>query len=210
VKNWHLFENNPALRREDWLPDESPWSELAELRETHVRLLAERERKFKAVLDLRHEFEREDEEKKSALTAAYLDGGDAETVAVTPDEDRVTLIREATEHAEATSDAVGEFLGQAVEILAEKRAEWERDLDEHRRIAVEKKTEALRLAAEAEAEAHKFDRLRVWLSRADARDSGFHHAWGLLETPTPTKQPPLSSALAGTDLAYAGVNDGAA
>jgi hypothetical protein len=173
---------------------------LKEMRQTHLRLLSERDRAFGAVSELRRRFEREDEERKEALTAALLVDGKPRKVATTPEAERQAQLGEAMERGEAAIAALGEFLVEALAALDAKREEWSGDLDEHRRRADEKRGEALRVAAEAEAEAREFDRLRDWLSRTSGGDSGFHMAWGLLPTSPPEESIELSPALAGTDL----------
>jgi hypothetical protein len=212
LRHRHLLENNPALRREDWLPDagESPWPEMDELRETHIRLLQERAETAQSVFDLRRNYEQEDEAAQQARVAGYLNDESAELPAVTPDDEREEALSDAIAEAEAASDAFAELCARALVMLAEKQGEWFGDLDAHRAGAIAEKEEALKAAAGADARAREFDRLRAWLARAGGGNSGLHVAWGHIDTPSADQPTELSSTTAGTELAYAGVNDGEA
>jgi len=205
MKHRQLLENNPAFMRVGWIPggDDAPWDELAELREEHHRLLANRTRTAEAILNLRQAFEREDAERTQAKALGFRLDKKAAKVEVTPDADRESALREAHVEAEAALDALGDFLVEALDALAGRQAEWFADLDEHREVALAAKAEALKLAAEADANAREYEKLRAWLRKAASGNSGLHVLWDDLETP-PAEQPiELSSGLAGTGVALA-------
>src|SRR6266545_2921048 len=164
MKHRQLLENNPAFMRVGWIPggDDAPWDELAELREEHHRLLANRTRTAEAILNLRQAFEREDAERTQAKALGFRLDKKAAKVEVTPDADRESALREAHVEAEAALDALGDFLVEALDALAGRQAEWFADLDEHREVALAAKAEALKLAAEADANAREYEKLRAW------------------------------------------------
>lgn len=93
--------------------------------------------------------------------------------------------------------SLGEFLIEALETVDEKRQGWYGDLDARRHAAEEKRAQALRLTANAEREAHEFDRLRDWIRRTAGGDTGFQHAFALLPTPPPEVPITISPAVAG-------------
>jgi hypothetical protein len=180
-----LIENNPALLYEDFFPAESPWPEIAELREMHVRLLGERVRTAQALSELSREFAAEDERRKTALTNAIYADAKPDLPEITPDDERAAAIREAQDEAEAANEALGRFLDGALSWLAENDAALQGVLDERGARIEEERLEARRLLAVANEKAREFVPLRAWLGRAVGGNSGVHVAFGHLEAPPP-------------------------
>lgn len=196
MKHRILLENNPALLRGDYFPEEgeTPWAELDELRRTHVRLLAERASAGQALFDLQVRFEREDAGRREALATGLREGTSPELPPRTPEEERASALREALELAEASWEALGDFLAEAVETVVARMGAWESDLAEIDVEAEREREELRRRLAEIDVEARRYDRLRSWLSRAGQGADGFGVAWG--HTSEPPASEPIGEALA--------------
>jgi hypothetical protein len=166
MKNRLHLDSNPSFRRADWLPENSGWPELDALHEQHVRLLAQVAQTSTAAANVHRRHEAEDEHRKNALTAAYRDGTEvAKLPQPTPPEQRQAELAAATEQGEAAIDALEEFIGQALTTLAAHRDEWFDQLDERVAAGEQKRQEARRLVAEADAAAGELHRMGHWLDR---------------------------------------------
>ncbi len=66
-----IWDQNPAVRREDWLPFDTQFEELNELHERHVALLRELYALGNQRLALERHFEAEDDAQTDALREAH-------------------------------------------------------------------------------------------------------------------------------------------
>jgi hypothetical protein len=186
----YLLEHNPAFLRPDWIPETRLSPELSELREEHLRLLAERTRLFEEVFVLTKKFEAEDEARKEALKEAARTGtAKAKVPPRTPDPEREEALREPSERAEAATAALAEFLREALAAIRERRDQFRRPLEEQLAAADAKREEARRLLAEADAVAGIATRLGDWIDRTATAPSGLHVAWGHLTAPNDAEEP---------------------
>jgi hypothetical protein len=65
-----LLQDSPALRREDWLPDDSPFEDLNELHDEHAKLVRARDESSANLLANKVRLEEED----GARQRAMIDG----------------------------------------------------------------------------------------------------------------------------------------
>jgi hypothetical protein len=183
-----LIWNNPALLMEEWLPDPPPWPELAEMRLDHLRLLQERARLGSELSGLRQRFKDEDETRAEAMQAAYREGAAPELAEVTPPEERQSVLAEAEAHATAANGALIDFLTEVLERLKAEQLAWLRRVESIELGIQEKREQARRLLAEADAEVGDVERLRSWLVRAASGRMGPHVAWAHLAPSIPPEQ----------------------
>ncbi len=186
-----LFENNPALLKENWLPEPelARWPQLRRLREEHVRLLGERVRTGREVSALRQRHEDEDKARAEALTTAYRDGSGEEDVPdVTPPEERAAELREAEARYKAAHEAFVAFLEEAVATVQEHADAWRDDLDKQAAEVERKRERAQQLLAEAEADEEEILRMRAWVTRTETGRRG-HYPYAELPVPRPQPEP---------------------
>ncbi|HET7571779.1 MAG TPA: hypothetical protein VFJ77_03820 [Gaiellaceae bacterium] len=161
----HL-DRNPTFKRPDWLPPDSGWPELDALREQHIRLLDQVAAAGHAAAEVQRQHEAEDKQRKDALTKSYRSGsGPVELPDPTPPEQRQSELAAATEQVEAALDALEEFIGQALATMRAHRDEWFDALDDQVAVGEQKRAEARRLVAEADAAAGEVHRMRLWVDR---------------------------------------------
>ena len=125
----HL-DTNPSFLRRDWLPANSGWSELDALHAEHVQLLDARDGELATIRAVRRKHEAEDEARQQALRESFRTGGEAAAAKTTSPEERPAELAAAVERYEAASDALEEFVGDALAQLEARREQWFADLDE--------------------------------------------------------------------------------
>jgi len=180
-------QSEPTLSREDWLPAESPWPELDELRERHVRLLHERQALAEQRGDLREGFEEEDQRRSDVMKAAYTAGEDpatAELPEATPPEDREAAIAEINEKLKAINQALEDFLNEAIATIQAREGEWLIDLAARGQVASEKREEAARLLAEAAGVEDGLTRTMAWVERTARDRTRMHFPFADMRLPT--------------------------
>src|SRR4051812_11844257 len=83
-----LLAEVPAFASPDWLPEDSGWPLLAELRAEHVRLLDQLRAVREEEASLQHRFAEQDEAREAAEVAGFRDGAEPDLPELTPAEDR--------------------------------------------------------------------------------------------------------------------------
>lgn len=167
--------DNPALLREDWLPEETEWPELGDLRERHVRHL----QGLNALAHERNElwelFEAEDERRAEALKTGYAAGEEPDDLPeVTPEPEREAQMAARAEKHRAALAAFEDFLNEAIDAIRRRSPEWLAGLDQEAAEATHKRQEAARLLAEAQADEERLRMLRMWVERTARDRSGWH------------------------------------
>jgi hypothetical protein len=194
----YFLTTEPSFSLEDWLPgEESPWPELADLHDEHVRLLRARQEQSDAIVALRVKYREEDKGYERGLAEQIGDGvavAEADMPEVTSAEVREAAIKEATIRYNAAERALADFIKGALKVMAEREAEWQLSLLDHVASAEEKRREARRLLAEADQEVAQVARLQHWVRRAGGK-VGLQVAWGHLPPPIPTPLPEGSEVI---------------
>lgn len=169
MKRWLLLENNPALLRADFFPPEGVWPELAPLRGEHERLLAVASGERQAYAEAQRKHEAEDAARGTELAAAFLAGGNPSDDTRATEEERHTELADARLRAEAAYDALVAFLTEALAQVQARADEWYAQLEPRHAAAQEKRDEAQRLLAEADAQVAEVRRFSNWLDRESGR-----------------------------------------
>lgn len=187
-----LLAEAPALARADWLPEGS-LPELDELRAEHQRIHALAAEVGAEVAGVRRRHEEEDARHAEAVKAQALGHG-VEVPKVTPPEARAAELAALEAKAKATREALEEFLGGAVAMIAERHDEWASVLDERDAEGERRVEEARQALAEAEAALGSTGRLRRWLMRTAGRDRRFGNLTGRHIAYPDLPAPPVNSA----------------
>jgi chemotaxis protein histidine kinase CheA len=183
--------DNPALAREDWLP-ETEWDGLEALRETHIRLLSTRDELAEELAALERADDSAERQRTDALEAAYRDGTEPDQAAPqSKPEEREAEIAAARERLEAANAALDSFLRDAVSEIESRCDEFLSDLAQMDVAAKAKLEEAKRMTAEAQANVSEHQKLRLWLGRTAGRHPMFktgaarHFPYAQMGTPLP-------------------------
>lgn len=158
-----LLDEQPALRRTDWLP-EGLFPELDELRAEHLTFLAGGWGDAKqSLLDT---YEAEDEARAEALRL----GNDAP--AVTPTAERQDRLGEAEAERQAGRAKFDDFIARALAEIAKLAPDWREQFAQMATEADRKRAEAAALLAAAEREVSRVARSELWLDRTIKPRSG--------------------------------------
>jgi hypothetical protein len=189
---YQFLHENPAVTRQSWLPPKDEVPELADLRETHTRLLDASAKAQTEAMALTNRREVEEEARRAAEEAKFLNGKRGKTnlpdITVTDDE-----IVDAQMRAMAARDALQTFVRSAVNEIQQDLAPLLRkgfeevDAEEDRKRA----EAAAALLREADRLKLSTKRLDQWLARADGRSHLGLIAWGDLAVPIPVPVPTL-------------------
>lgn len=174
-----LLREIPALTDPSWLPTDSGIEWLDDLGRDHRRLLAAQSSVISERAELVGRFEREDEERREALSASLRAGREADVTAPTPREQRSALIADVDERIRAVQEALAGFVRDAIRTFEERAPEWLAEIAALRDEATEKRREAQRLLAEADAEEARSWRLEQWVKR----NSGTHERKAFRDVP---------------------------
>lgn len=155
----------PAFLSPDWLPADSGWPVLDALAADHRRLLDQRAESEAVGARLRKQYETEDKERQAALTAGFREGADAKATKITSPERRTAALADAEAGAKAAREALDGFLGDAVARIEEQGPALLGELDERIVSAGERRAEAQRMFAEAQAEEVEVRKVREWVER---------------------------------------------
>jgi hypothetical protein len=196
------WQTAPAVWDSAWIPpdDQHPWDELAELRETHVRLRAASTEAADAAGRADRALEALRRQRQEALVESYRVGVEPEVTEEQRARSRELAAEaaEAHERASAVMAATIEFLDEATATIATRREAWLGDLEG---IEAERQADvqaARRALAEAEAKLGTTRRLRHWVDRTGglaAQLAGEHIAYSAIPVPAP--QPNTLNALNG-------------
>jgi hypothetical protein len=198
MKRWLLLENEPALLRADWLPPEEEAPELAELRKEHVRLLALRQKVWDEASANVEKFKAEDDARAEELRLAYREGREPNLGDGTPPEERREVTEAGVARIEAVTDALVEFLTEAIKEVRDRQHELYEKLNAKVAEAVALRAEAQRLLAEADAAVGNTHRMRSWLDRTTGNATiKWHLSWGETSAPAPPEEIDWAEALAG-------------
>jgi hypothetical protein len=186
-----LVMDAPALTSRSWLPTNSGITWLDDLGTEHRRLLAGREAADSERSALAQRFEREDDDRRQAYTASARSGHEPDVASPTAPDERRALLADAEARVAAANDALDGFLTDAIATIEERASDALDDLAERLDDAAEKRREAQRLVAEADAVESRTWRLDEWMRRnagvhprpAFKRVPAFRFAgWDLVET----------------------------
>lgn len=155
----------PALAKHTWLPTDSGIDWLDSLGADHRRLLAARAAVGAERSELPRLFEREDEARREALTLGFRTGRDADLPPRRTSDERAAALAAVDEQLDAAQSALDSFLAEAVAAIEDRAPEWLAGLGSRRTAAAEKRREAQRLVAEADALETTTWRLRHWIER---------------------------------------------
>jgi hypothetical protein len=167
VRGEKLVNQNPAIRKPDWLPSNAGPG-LNELHTKHVELLTKLGEATDEAADLRNKYKAEDDAREKAA----LNGEPAPTV--TPESVRQDTLGEAMAEATSAGQALYLFVAEAIKTIQENKDEWAAALTKRAREAEDKRAEALRLLDEADEDAWVGKRAGMWLTRT-AEDKPMRH-----------------------------------
>jgi hypothetical protein len=154
-----------AVLAPDWLPPDTRWPELNELRETHVRLRESASAAARRASALERQFEEEDRLKDAALKAGFAAGAEPELPAITPDAERASLLKEARTVAKAATGASLDHIDKVLQVFGHRYAEFTGDLDAEEHGLSEQIREAEARVAELRSRQGTFERTRNWIDR---------------------------------------------
>lgn len=180
-----LVAEAPALAKPGWIPPDTRWTEVQDLRDEHLRLLEARSVAGRAVSEIEHRHEAEDKERAEALRQAARQGVEPDLPEPTPPAQRRDELAAAEERHKAVEAALDDFLREAETFFAVNLDRFYGDLDATDAEAVERYEEAKRAADAARQEIASRKRLRMWLGRTAGRHpimratSARHFPWGL-------------------------------
>ncbi|HEX4483525.1 MAG TPA: hypothetical protein VH081_07025 [Solirubrobacteraceae bacterium] len=113
----------PAVFKPGWLPDDAPFPELDELRETYLRLYEQRNAEGAKTVAITEKIEAAKKQREADLREAMLNGTSADAV-----EDNSEVLKAELEVAGARSkaayQALVEHINHAIAVVLEKRPEW--------------------------------------------------------------------------------------
>lgn len=179
-----LLENNPALSKKNWLPSTTDWPELADRREQHERLLLAVEEAQAQALAVHRRHEAAEKAHAEELQQAFLEGREPNVPDVLAPDVRNAEKADAERVTKAAVAALEQFLAETLAEIQEQAPEWYAVLDDRASEADEKRAEALRLLAEADAHVARLERMRGWLRRATGESPMGHHPFSELPIPT--------------------------
>ena len=166
-------DDAPAVWREGWLPDDSPFPELTELRETYLRIRGTMQDASAEVWRIRNELEAAGKRREAAMRDAVLAGADAEVEDNTAELEQ--QLAQARAQANAAAGAMVEHINTCITTVLEHRDDW---LDKCRRAEAGLEIEAEDLQKRLRAklrEKGKFFRLEHWVGRMG--DAAVQPAW---------------------------------
>ena len=150
----------------DWMPPDTRWPELNELRDTHVRLRDQARSASREVYVLERKFEDEDKATEEALKAGFAAGTEPDLPAITSDADRESQLKEARTLAKAASGASFDLIDKVLEVFGTRYPEFLADLDaEDRELNIEISEARARLAELESRKSNTNERTRQWIER---------------------------------------------
>jgi hypothetical protein len=193
-RRWRLLEDWPALSSAGWLPPAEDVPALADLRETHLRILAAEAETSAAAGALARTRKAELEAVRAAGEEALLSGKavDVPSLTVTDAE-----MAEARAKAEAARDALQTFVMRAAEEAAELAPEITEGLRGAYGEAAAKRAEAQALLAEADDLEKTPRRVSLWLQRITGQSKLGHFPYDQMVAPAPPEPLDMEAALAG-------------
>jgi hypothetical protein len=154
-----------AVLAPDWMPPETRWPELNELRATHVRLRQSASEASRAVYALERRFEEEDESKAGALKAGFAAGTEPDLPEITSDAERERLLKDARAVSRAATGASFDHIEKVMNTFGNRSAEFASDLDaDDHALAEELRSMEAKLAA-LRAQIGGNERTRSWMKR---------------------------------------------
>jgi phosphopantetheine adenylyltransferase len=165
-----LFEQNPAVRRKDWLPCDTPFDDLNALHDQHVALL-------EAQSDIGLE--------RWVLEASYEAEDKGQAKSRTPQSKRADALDAIVDRAKQATLALYQFVEDAVATIQDHESEWCLELLANEQEAADRVEEARQALARAEADVEAAPKLRTWVERTAVDRQGWHLHWGWFGT-TPT------------------------
>lgn len=160
-----LIHETPTFTNPAWLPLDSGIEWLDDLGRDHRRLLAAQAATASERARLAAQFEQEDEDRREALAVSLRTGRDADVPDPTTPDQRAAALAELDQRLAAHRDALAGFIRDAIQTLEEQTPGWLADISASRAEAVEKRLEAQRLLAEADAQEARMWRLGEWVKR---------------------------------------------
>jgi hypothetical protein len=207
----------PALATAGWLPPDTGWETMDDLRAEHTRILGV----VREITDERstatRRYEAEDKAADEALYNGFREGADAKPVEQTPDDERRATLADLDKRFEMARVALDEFLREAIEKIEAEAPVWVNETGARLTEAKDKREEAARLVAEAQGIEDTAGRLTEWVQRTGGihRRAAYRNipavrftAWDAFTqmfTPAPTPGPEdaLLQRLSGTAVGVA-------
>ena len=181
-----ILEDNPALLKQDWLPEDPPWSDLGEIRDEQLWYLERLSEAMAATHAVMSKFRQEDAERAEAAKRAVHNGGSKKDLPkVTLQAERERQMGEAAEQHTAVLAAFAEFLRNSTNAISESIPDRLDDLKVEREEADAKILATRQALADAEVEKAKLDQLEMWLVKHRGGARGQITAFGDTSTPTP-------------------------
>lgn len=181
---FRLLNENPALRREGWLPPDAVLPDLDGKRAEHQRLLEVVRELNDALVELGARHRAEDEAAVAATREAILAGNDPVLVPTPDKELQAAESAEAQMRHAAATEALQQFAQETIETVRAQAPEWEDELAEREAAADSKREQARRLLAEAETLVLELGRVRQWIDRTTGKLIFGHLPWDEIKVPT--------------------------
>ncbi len=154
-----------AVLASDWMPPDTRWPELNELRETHVRLREAASAAAQRAEGLAFQFKEEDRLKDEALKAGFAAGAEPELPEITPDGERESLLKEARTVAKAATGASLDHIDKVLQVFGHRHGEFTGDLNAEEHGLAEEIRAAETRVAELRSRQGTFERTRNWIDR---------------------------------------------
>jgi len=182
-----VLANSPAVYKPEWLPPDTGFEELEELRQDHVALLTELRDLGRVRLELEWAYEQEDNDALARQRQAARDGKpEPKLPKRTAPEAREAALAELNERTRSRRAIFGDLVNDIVATIQDHRDEWCAQLGEGEAAAQAHVEDLRRQLAEAEAVAAAAPRLRMWVERTALNRSGWHVDWKSLSQPVAT------------------------
>ncbi len=159
----------------NWLPANSGWPELDDMRERHLRQRSQLAAELDALSGLNESFAQEDRDYDERLRQAHRDGNPASVEdGRTPADQRGSQREAILARIEAAVVVMEEVVKDVKQLFQRNEDRWLADLRGRYTLAQDKRREAERVLAEAHADEHRLSRWGSWIQRV-ADDLGFAH-----------------------------------